>query len=76
MGIVLNERKIWLPEESMPLWRMLYRNSGLSQLLFKQFIYPSKFQLIHIKAGTDIPVDNYLFIILDGVADTQITLQR
>jgi hypothetical protein len=76
MGILLNEKEIRLPEESIPLWRMLYRNGGLSQLLFKQYIYPSKFQVVKFKAGTEIPTDNCLYIILDGVADTQITLQR
>lgn len=77
IGIVLNEKKVHLPEESMPLWRMLYRNSGLSELLFKQYLYPQKFQLVKIKAGTQISSsDNNLYIILDGVADTTITLQR
>jgi hypothetical protein len=76
MGILLNEKEIHLPEEAMPLWRMLYRNGGISQLLFKQFIYPQKFQLVKFKAGSQIPVDNCLYIILDGIADTQITLQR
>jgi hypothetical protein len=76
MGILLNEKEIDLPEESLPLWRMLYRNGGLSQLLFKQFIYPQKFQLVNFKAGSQIPTDNCLYIILDGVADTTITLQR
>ncbi|KAG7374862.1 hypothetical protein IV203_013957 [Nitzschia inconspicua] len=76
LGILLNEKEIHLPGEAMPLWRMLYRNGGISQLLFKQFIYPQKFQLVKFKAGSQIPVDNCLYIILDGVADTQITLQR
>lgn len=74
-GIVLNERKVDVPQEGMPLWRMLYRNSGLSQLLFCQFIFPSKFQLVEFQKGTRIPTDDCLYIILDGVACTNITLQ-
>ena len=75
-GIVLNERKVHdISEKGIPLWRMLYRNSGLSQLLFHQFVYPSKFEFLHLKAGSRIPTDDCLYIILDGVANTSIKLQ-
>jgi hypothetical protein len=77
IGIALNEKKVPLPEEAQPLWRMLYRNSGLSELLFQQYLYPQKFQLITITTGTQLSSsDNCLYIILDGTADAQITLQK
>jgi hypothetical protein len=75
MGMLLNEKKIDLPPESLPLWRMLYRNGGLSQLLFKQYIWPCT-QLVTFKKGSQIPTDNCLYVILDGIADTEITLHR
>jgi len=75
MGIVMNERKVHLPEEYQPLWRVLYRNGGLSELLFKQFIM-TKFDVVTFKKGTELPLDGYLYIILDGTCDSKITLQR
>ena len=75
LGIVLNERKVQsLPPESLPLYRMLYRNGGLSELLFQQFVWP-RFELIEINKG-DLLVDdeNSMYLILEGTASANITL--
>jgi hypothetical protein len=52
---------------------MLYRNGGLSELLFKQYIIPI-FTVVKFKAGSHIPTNNCLYIILDGTADAKVTL--
>jgi len=75
IGIVLNERKVDLPIESMPLYRMMYRNGGLSELLFRQFVWP-RFGLTHLKKGDKIEDDGEsLYIILEGTASANITLK-
>lgn len=73
IGIVLNERHVELPPESLPLWRMMYRNGGLSELLFQQFVWP-RFELVEVKKG-DIIDEDALFIVLDGVATAQVKLK-
>lgn len=73
IGIVLNERHVKLPPEALPLWRMMYRNGGLSELLFKQFVWP-RFELVQMKKGHIIEEDS-LFIVLDGVARATVHLK-
>ena len=76
IGIVLNERKVTtLPPESLPLYRMMYRNGGLSELLFQQFVWP-RFELVLFSKGDTLDDGNEsLYIILDGTTRANITLQ-
>jgi hypothetical protein len=50
LGMNSDERPIRICEGSAPLWRMMYRRGGFSQLLFKEYI-EKKFKCVRIKEG-------------------------
>jgi hypothetical protein len=77
ISLLRNEHKVTnLPPESLPLWRMLYRNWGLSELLFQQYVWP-KFELVQYKKGDTIPDnDDSMYIVLEGVASAKIHVKN
>jgi len=73
--LVLDEGPIELNEEDELLWRVFYRSSGLSRLLFKKHI-SKYFQLVTLKKETKLNVEEYIFIILDGTVGAEITVNN
>lgn len=68
--IFYDERHIELTEDEEPLWRYLYRQSGLSKAKFKTFICPT-LELVEYDAGQQIPLDDKFFIVLDGICHAE-----
>ena len=68
-----DERSVKLDEEKEPLWCMLHRKSGLSQLLFKSYVQ-DKFSVATYTSGTIIDEckdEALVGLILDGTAKVE-----
>lgn len=69
--LIYDERDVKLTEDEETLWRMFYRHSGLSKLLFKSLLAPCMLVINYIP-GEILETDRYFYIILDGVVDASI----
>lgn len=73
--LILDEGPVQLDENEELLWRVFYRSSGLSRLLFKKHV-SKYFQLVEVKPETKLDTEEYVGIILDGVVRAEITINR
>ena len=55
------------------LWRYVYRQSGISRLLFKSYVAPH-FDLVSVKCDEQLDTSTFFFIILDGSVDIKVTV--
>jgi len=72
LGIFRDERYVDLEESQEPLWRMMYRKSGLSRLVFQKLV-SSKFKLFQFSKGAvlsdegdDNTPDESVYLIVNG----------
>ena len=70
--IFYDERHVELTtdQEGAPLWRYIYRQSGLSKEKFKKFILPT-LELVEYEPGQEIPLEGRFFIVLEGVCHAE-----
>ena len=64
--MLCDERKVALTEEQLPLWRYIYRHSGLSKVQFQTMLCPHV-ELVEFRQGDPILVTGKFFIVLDGI---------
>ena len=70
--IYYDERRIeFETEEFEMLWRFFYRHSGLSKAQFQAMVLPH-LQLQSFREGDHIPCQDHLYIILDGMVQSDI----
>jgi hypothetical protein len=63
--LLLDERKVELPQNKAALWRMFYRTGGLSSRLFK-LIVADRCNVVQYQPGDVIPTDNFFYICYEG----------
>jgi len=70
--IFYDERHVDLTsdQDGAPLWRYIYRQSGLSKEKFKTFIRPT-LELVEYEPGQEIPLEGRFFIVLEGVCHAE-----
>lgn len=60
-----------LSDDQKKLWRFIYRHSGLSMGQYAHLIAPT-LELKSFKAGENVPVSDYFYVILDGMFEADI----
>jgi hypothetical protein len=75
LGLVHDERYVELTEDQAALWRMFYRHSGLSQMLFQKLLAP-RLKVVELHEGDEIPTLDFFYIILEGVVRVDLSMNE
>ena len=63
--LFVDERKIFLNENELAMWRVFYRTGGLSALLFKTILSPY-LEVVEFSEGDNIPTEHHFYVLYTG----------
>jgi hypothetical protein len=71
INLLNDERPVPIGAEEDALWRMLYRLGGITRKVFAHEVLP-EMEVVHFKAGVELPVDTHFHILYRGLVRLQV----